>query len=120
MPKASQKPDAESEAEATATNEDNGPGTAVVKLTKAEKRAKFKKLRKEAKKQAKDTAQSEEVQQQAPQAQVLVYIYTQPMHHTFLMHLLLYVYLLRTPPLFSHIQPPTSLYINVSIFYDGK
>lgn len=72
MPKVSQKPDAEYEGEATDANKDNGAGTAVVKLTKAEKRAKLKKLRKEAKKQGKDMAQGEEVLQ-APQAEVLVY-----------------------------------------------
>lgn len=43
--------------------------SALVKPTKAEKRLKFKKLRKEAKKQAK-----EEVQQ-TPQAQVLVRVF---------------------------------------------
>ncbi|XP_027061167.1 nucleolar complex-associated protein 3-like [Coffea arabica] len=59
-----------SETEATAASEDNGTATPMVKLTKAEKRAKQKKLRKEAKKQVKETAQSDEVRQ-APQSEVL-------------------------------------------------
>lgn len=58
------------EADATAASEDDGTGAPMVKLTKAEKRAKQKKLRKEAKKQVKETAQSDEVQQ-TPQSDVL-------------------------------------------------
>ncbi|KAK1440112.1 hypothetical protein QVD17_05937 [Tagetes erecta] len=44
-------------------NEDVGRDNGVVKLTKAEKRAKLKKLRKEAKKQGKDVTEAEESQQ---------------------------------------------------------
>jgi len=54
-------------------NEADGVDKSLVKLTKAEKRAKLKKMRKEAKKQAKNMAEEEEVQQN-PQAAVLVFI----------------------------------------------
>ncbi|XAR56909.1 hypothetical protein NMG60_11037554 [Bertholletia excelsa] len=54
----------------TKENEVDVENKGFVKLTKAEKRAKLKKMRKEAKKQAKDVAKEEEVQQ-TPQAEVL-------------------------------------------------
>nr|XP_043622694.1 nucleolar complex protein 3 homolog [Erigeron canadensis] len=56
--------------EAVDENEDVAPNNGVLKLTKAEKRAKFKKLRKEAKKQGKDVIETEEVQPSS-QAEVL-------------------------------------------------
>lgn len=71
VPKAVQKPDAESEGEAKDGNKNDGAGMNTLKLTKTEKRAKIKKLRKEAKKQAKEGVQMEEVQK-ASQAEVLV------------------------------------------------
>jgi hypothetical protein len=53
------------------TGEDGNEDTGLVKLTKAEKRAKLKKIRKEGKKQGKEVAK-EEVKE-APQAAVLVF-----------------------------------------------
>ncbi|XP_059661855.1 nucleolar complex-associated protein 3 [Cornus florida] len=57
----------ESENEADGDNGDKS----VVKLTKAEKWAKLKKMRKEAKQQEKLVTEEDEVQQQTPQAEVL-------------------------------------------------
>ncbi|XP_057978054.1 nucleolar complex-associated protein 3 [Malania oleifera] len=56
--------------EAVGDDEGDGVDKNVVKLTKAERRAKLKKSKREAKKQAKDFAEKEEVQQ-ASQAEVL-------------------------------------------------
>jgi len=53
------------------TGEDDNEEKGFVKLTKAEKRAKLKKIRKEGKKQGKEVAK-EEVEE-APQSTVLVY-----------------------------------------------
>ncbi|KAJ9562603.1 hypothetical protein OSB04_007763 [Centaurea solstitialis] len=61
---------ARDEDETVGENEDVGKDNGVVKLTKAEKRAKFKKLRKEAKKQGKEVVEAEEVEQNS-QAEVL-------------------------------------------------
>ncbi|XP_024966832.1 nucleolar complex protein 3 homolog isoform X2 [Cynara cardunculus var. scolymus] len=61
---------AHDEDETVGENEDVGRDNSVVKLTKAEKRAKFKKLRKEAKKQGKEVVEEEEVEPSS-QADVL-------------------------------------------------
>ncbi|PIA63127.1 hypothetical protein AQUCO_00200866v1 [Aquilegia coerulea] len=52
-------------------DKDDGIQGSVVKLTKAEKRAKMKKSRKEAKKQAKEPVKTEDDVQENPQAEVL-------------------------------------------------
>ncbi|XP_071697229.1 nucleolar complex-associated protein 3 [Rutidosis leptorrhynchoides] len=61
---------ARSEDETVGENEDVGRDNGIVKLTKAEKRAKFKKLRKEAKKQGKEVTDIDEAPQSS-QAEVL-------------------------------------------------
>ncbi|XP_052189804.1 nucleolar complex-associated protein 3 isoform X2 [Diospyros lotus] len=71
VPKMSQKSEnATSRDQDIVNNEADGVDKSLVKFTKAEKRAKLKKMRKEAKKQAKNMAEEEEVQQN-PQAAVL-------------------------------------------------
>nr|GEW56984.1 nucleolar complex protein 3 homolog [Tanacetum cinerariifolium] len=63
---------AKNEDETVGENEDEGRDNGIVKLTKAEKRAKIKKQRKEAKKQGKEvTGGEEEEVQQISQAEVL-------------------------------------------------
>lgn len=52
------------------TEEDGNTDKGLVKLTKAEKRAKLKKMRKEGKKQGKEVAKAEV--EEAPQAAILV------------------------------------------------
>ncbi|OIT08440.1 PREDICTED: nucleolar complex protein 3 homolog [Nicotiana attenuata] len=74
VPKATQKSESEDKDEANANkanaNKDGGTDASVVRLTKAEKRAKLKKMRKEAKKQAKEGAEVEGIEK-IPQAEVL-------------------------------------------------
>ncbi|KAK4722407.1 hypothetical protein R3W88_012640 [Solanum pinnatisectum] len=69
VPKATQKSENEDKDEANTNNKDAGIDASVVRLTKAEKRAKLKKIRKEAKKQAKEGTEVEV--EQIPQAEVL-------------------------------------------------
>jgi nucleolar complex protein 3 len=52
-------------------NKDGGSDKGIVKVTKAERRAKLKKQKRESKKQGKELDEAEEVQQ-TPQAAVLV------------------------------------------------
>lgn len=61
---------AQNEDEATGENEDDAEDKGVLKLTKAERRAKLKRLKKEAKKQMKEGLEVEEVHQ-TPQVAVL-------------------------------------------------
>lgn len=76
-PHVSGKMQAETQAEATVGEVDDGVDKSVVKLTKAEKHAKLKKLRKEAKRQAKVVPEVEEMHQ-TPQVDVLVYLLKLP------------------------------------------
>ena len=59
-----------SEEETGGDDKDGNADTGLVKLTKADRRAKLKKMKKEAKKEGKEEAKTEE--QQTPQAAVLV------------------------------------------------
>ncbi|KAK9275353.1 hypothetical protein L1049_022617 [Liquidambar formosana] len=68
MPKVSEN--APTEGEGTGDDEDGGADKGIMKLTKAERRAKLKKSKKEAKMQVKEPAKTEEVQQ-TPQEEVL-------------------------------------------------
>nr|DAD39164.1 TPA_asm: hypothetical protein HUJ06_013487 [Nelumbo nucifera] len=73
MAKESRKPEdapKEDDNENAMSNEDNKAAKSIVKLTKAERRAKLKKSKKEAKKQEKELTKTEELQTN-PQAEVL-------------------------------------------------
>ncbi|KAI4323214.1 hypothetical protein L6164_022838 [Bauhinia variegata] len=70
VPKTSKSENGPSEEETGGDDEDASADKGLVKVTKAERRLKLKKLKKEAKKQGKEVAQTE-VQQQNPQAAVL-------------------------------------------------
>lgn len=71
VPKAASENNVDGEGETGGDVEDSAADKSIVKLTKADRRAKLKKSKKEAKKQGKELEKTEE--KQNPQAAVLVF-----------------------------------------------